>query len=480
MSTENTSITAGAQDRGVTITDLGDVSKRKPEEAAQGQQPAVADIKPEEFNELLDHVFGGAEKPKKKKEEPSPKADDAEPSPAPEPPKKNDDDEKAKQASPANQPTDQSAPTAIDQDALAQKVAQQVSATLKPAAPEPAKVTPGQDVEISEEDRRTAEVYRLMAESNPKYKGLDEQYTAFAKTEAAYRKEWEAKHPGKQFDPDAGEHVKFYEENEPAIEEDDEDDFNRAFIKAEAKLETRAEIERVKAELKRERLAEQLPQKIEQATAAAQDMLLEAVDPELKGTSLKDLAAKDELAAEIVSPAVDLTKRVVEEVERLWTPGLGYSIDLTNPLHKKILEEVGRLEQEIAENPAGLVPDGKKFAPLAEFTKMTPAQQAKHWTPWVDGAFVRAELVKTIAENTKASLTKWRKLAGVRKDSDNTPAAQSTPGQSASAAQAPAPTVAKPQAPNTKGGDDTHSNLAKGSKKPTNENEEICNILFGR
>lgn len=257
--------------------------------------------------------------------------------------------------------------------------------TIKAQQQKPAPVVEKpSEVQLSAKEQRLVAQLKKLEEINPAYKDVSTKFEEFKRKEAAYEAEWLKNHPDEDFDPDDAAHAKFYDKNEPSIDEDDLEAAKEALIAERAKKTAREEMEKEIAPIRQqqrhkevvEALAPKLTETFEKVAreAAAQ------INPEF--SSLKDLtkvADADPLAAEILGGVAGHWLPVIQVAEYAYN---GAQFDPNSAEGRRLGEVVTEIEQGLLSGGntyAELMRDGKQFATLENYSKMSKHQREKHW-----------------------------------------------------------------------------------------------------
>jgi hypothetical protein len=278
----------------------------------------------------------------------------------------------------------------VDHEALAEAVSRGVATAMAPK--EPPK-TPVKDEfeDLPEKEQRKIPVLKELEAMFPdRYKGLANNYAQNLKAVVKYQEEWEKENPDKEFDPEAEEHNGFYAKH---VVDWDEDDFAEALAEIKvkkARTELKAESDqRLTAIEKREQAREFEPQAHLEAKRVARDVFNALGDDQFKdvvdarGMVNQALAAKviaeDPMAADIIFPEVVKIERLCAESFRLHNGVTDF--DKSNPDHQFLANFATTQESEIQALPKSkqFNEDGKRFATAADFNRMTPEQQSRHY-----------------------------------------------------------------------------------------------------
>lgn len=251
-------------------------------------------------------------------------------------------------------------------------------ASAKPAS-EPA---PKAEVTLSKPDAKLHEQLKKLEEINPSYKDVSSKFIEFKKKEAAYEAEWQAKNPDDEFDPDAQEHQKFYQKNEPHIDEDDLEAAREALsderVAQRVREATEKELSPIKESKRHQEIVERLAPKLNKTFEKVARDAASQISPELG--SIKDLskvAEADPLAAQILGGVANHWLPVIQTAEFAYS---GAKFDPNSEEGVRLGEVVQAIESDYSSIPKDeRIKDGKRFATLADYSKMTAAERARHW-----------------------------------------------------------------------------------------------------
>ncbi len=325
---------------------------------------------------------------------------------------KEEKDKKAKaDAAAADKKPEGDAATKVIKMPTAAEIADSVAERMKPPVVPEIKAAP---VELSKEDRRNREVLEFMAKDEPDFERLLERFDAFIPAEKAYRQKWEKENPGETYDAGAADHEEFYKAHDPIQTEPDQEAFDRARNRFEARQEadktyTEREVRRQYNEAVKEVTA-----KLANHETVMTKELLKETDPELAKINLKELKKEDPLAAIAIKPYIGTLIAMTAEIEKAFTENLHYQITQgKNPLHDAIQQSIFEFEKELLTlPPEGQLFDGKPLAPIAEYNKMSKEDRAKHWTIWLEPKAIRALMVRNFANKVREDYDEMRAVAG--------------------------------------------------------------------
>jgi hypothetical protein len=352
--------------------------EKTPEQIAAEQQ-AAEDAK-KAPQDVINEMFAPVVTPPKKKpdEKPAPAKPAAKPAAKPTPKPK-----------PAPAKPEPAAP--IDAETLAEAVGRGVAAAMVKAEPEKPAVVTVETEGLSEDEIRQLPVLEKMEALFPdRYKNLKARYMENARAVKKYRDKWEEEHPGQDFDPESNEHDGFFAKHSVDWEDDDAVEA-RAEMRLDKRLpeltrQTQSELEQLRA---KERAREAEPAIVAQSLAADR-LVFDLVGGEFKNLLkpdntlntdvLKKIETEDPVAYEIIFPEVMRIRQHCQEILRLDRNVT--ALNPKNPMHAFILDWAARQEKEFLALPRDkqLDKQGRKFTTSLEFSKMTEAQRAKHWT----------------------------------------------------------------------------------------------------
>lgn len=315
--------------------------------------------------------------------------------------------------------------------------------------------------DLTATDRRDYEIASHLAKMDPRYKDAPRIILEHVRMADDYATNWERANPGKVFDAGDEEHNEFYAKlARPWSPEE----FTDAAIdmRAEQKAEQKA------AKLREEQGAEmagvkesqgrvELAPVVDQHFANAAMALAEQVDPALHqalGTKGWDaLSEADPVTAEVMSVTLNQMHPFIEAAVQIDDPHQRFKLDLKKPAHQQ-------WNQVVTTGEANLVgmqlEDGRVFAKRADYVKMSPDEQARHWfltqEMIVQGAVeYAAAQVKAVSAQQKERLAKM----GFARTGTPAPAGSATPATpppAAPPARPAAPAPDKPVSPSTGSG----------------------------
>jgi hypothetical protein len=311
-----------------------------------------------------------------------------------------------------------------DDDAIAEriekgfeKVAKRLEKKVEPKEQEQDReeTKPAKTSEFTPKDETKLKVFEEMAKINEDYADLPVRFKKFVKAEKEYIAAWQKKNPDEKFDASDDTHAEFYEENEPTFDNDDYID-TRAELKARESYEKLSRSENEKRE-KAER-ENRVKQSAEEASKNTADILAKKITGKDDAT-FKGIEADDEITAKYIKRAEKDLSAVVAEVYKVFSPDSTSRFDPDgNPIHGILQDRLVAYEEHFASmDPEATtkVENGraKAFATLEQFSKMKPADRAKHWTPWLDPALVVDLLSSDMARIVKADIDEdapaWQK-----------------------------------------------------------------------
>lgn len=266
------------------------------------------------------------------------------------------------------------------------------------------------ELEVPEEEQHTIKVFETMEKMYPKQKGISDRYRNALKRQQEYESAWQRDHPAEQFDPDADEHNEFFEKN--AVDYDDKAYFNAAakLMADESTKDIREEVKSNRAEIERERRLKEAEPTLQREEKKAGEQFFAALgDDDFSGivtngtvdtAKVNALFESNPAKAEIVFGAAAAVETVARAASALFS-GLE-TFNEKRSEHIAVNDAAVQIEDWMlrAAHPEDqLDQDGRQFAPIATFQKMTKAQQARHWT--VDAQAIHQVVAYNHAEMAK-------------------------------------------------------------------------------
>jgi len=419
--------------------------KAEPEKPKQTEEQKVSF---EKAMEVFGEISSGRKKPKEKVEESAKEVKDDKKTEQEQKPKKDEKqvDEKPKEESEAHKPKPKAKTQpkpVLDEARLAEIAADAGGRAAGVAIERIEKEKAKAEKEKPEEFKppkdyvQQYEAFKVMAKAKPdKYGGLVDDFKKFVKEEEDYIKQWKRDHPGEPWNGEADEHNEFYQKATPTYEDAD---LRRAEINlelGETKTQIRKEVldevqPKLKEldDLKRNETLRELQPTIASAEKSAMGSILKAIDPAYeKFTEPSELAKlKDEdpmgfdIAIQVASDALPF----VSEVTRLWKSKGAVKAEENNPLHRYIHDYASKMMDLISALPPDeQLRDGKKFSTWNNFSKLSPAEQEKHWTITDQDLIERKmldaqEIARERFVNEDKKLTSWAKRKGMTNGSVN-------------------------------------------------------------
>lgn len=332
-------------------------------------------------------------------------------------------------------------------------------------------------VELDEEDQGTYEIFNQMEKSNPdKYKGISKKFAGFVDSSKEYQKEWMAKNPDDEFDPESDEHAAFYEKNEPQYTQKDfkkaEKRVDMADVLGEVEQKYQDKIEELEDKLSRR--TESQPQARETAESAIKEMVAQ-VSPEIEKIidekGLEEAEKADPLVYDKISQAAETISTMVYEIEQNKSRNGTFTPNSRNETHKYVSDFIKGREQYVKSLPASSQTwNGKSFATNSEFNRMSNSDKQKHWT--IDSTLLKNELVKEISQTVNADIEQSRKML----ERYGVPSAGKT-AQTKKAKKSK--TVNKPASPESATQETNSPNLTTGTEEISSSEKELANLMWG-
>jgi len=332
-------------------------------------------------------------------------------------------------------------------------------------------------VELDEEDQGTYEIFSQMEKSNPdKYKGISKKFADFVESSKEYQKEWMAKNPDDEFDPESDEHAAFYEKHEPKYTQKDfkkaEKRVDMADVLGEVEQKYQEKIEELEDKLSRR--TESQPQARETAESAIKEMVAQ-VSPEMEKIidekGLEEAEKADPLVYDKISQAAETISTMVYEIEQNKSRSGIFTPNSRNETHKYVSDFIKGREQYVKSLPTSSQTwNGKSFATNSEFNRMSNADKERHWT--IDSTLLKNELVKEISQTVNADIEQSRKML----ERYGVPNAGKT-AQTKKAKKSK--TVNKPASPESAAQETNSPNLTTGTEEISSSEKELANLMWG-
>ena len=337
--------------------------------------PTLADL----ISKNLGFRTPGAAKPADKPKE-EPKADTK----AGDPPTKQADppssDKKTIVTKKKAEPVQPNALQIASEAAAAAATAAVTAAMPKTPAAQTKAESPADD--LGDDYKRDYEIAQHLAEINPLYKDAPQRILREHARVEEYARGWEARNPGKAYDPEDDEHKEFYESIERPWSADEFTDA-RADMIAERKIAAKA----AKLE-ERQRAMEEKDAKRELAHTASQTintvalLLAQHADQTAYDLIIKDkdgfakLQESDPITAEALTGELDKMAPRIATAIALDDPQRRIAYDKNDPEHDAFVRYLYEKEAQFA----GQVDDkGRLFASRSDYVKLPPEQMARRW-----------------------------------------------------------------------------------------------------
>lgn len=269
---------------------------------------------------------------------------------------------------------------------------------------------------LQDDYKRDYETAKHLAAINSLYKDAPQRILREHARVEEYARGWEARNPGKAYDPEADEHEEFYQSIERPWSAEEFTDA-RADMIAEQKMAAKS----AKLEEK-QRAIEEREAKRELTAAAGQTvntvaMLLAQNVDEAAHNVIKEpggfakLQENDPITADALVEALDALSPRIQTAIFVDDPSQRISFDAKkNPEQKAWLDYLFEKEAQYA----GQSDDrGRLFASRGEFVKLPPAQQARRWYLTVDHLISEmvADTVTEVKERIQKEREKGKKIA---------------------------------------------------------------------
>jgi hypothetical protein len=226
-----------------------------------------------------------------------------------------------------------------------------------------------------------------------------------------YAQAWEARNPGKPFDPEDDEHNEFFASiKQPYTPQE--------LRRAEASMVARAETERVAAtrdektsaelkEIKSENARLKLAPKVNSTMAQAIGFMANQMGDDivsiLNSGGAQKLQEVDPEADSAIREAIGDVSPLIQAIVEIEESGGTVEYDKKNPAHRRYFEILAAKEEEYA----GAVDErGRSCVSRAEYAQMSPAQRAQHY--FLTPENIIAEVVSEQAQKTKQRIDEER------------------------------------------------------------------------
>jgi len=308
------------------------------------------------------------------------------------------------------------------------------------------------ELELPTKDKRKLRVLQQMEEDGTVEKGFAEKTLRFWEKEAKYQEQWEAAHPGEDFDDQAEEHKAFYK-SEPLYDADEYDMSRDNLVKAEARQETEGKHTEQEKVTKRRQEFQDAQKGIAEDSQRAVMEFIEVAAPELAelmgngdGKALtkeitEKMMAKDPVVTEILQETAEELAVLTVELHRLTQFDDVWPAKISQPLtlkvsgrriypHADLLNFMRSLEGEMLQMPPEQTMRGKqrlvtnsgfnneynriaKDGTDAKAKREAVAALNANYYTLTEGDFRRG-LIATYADTAKREIEKFTKRVGHR------------------------------------------------------------------
>ena len=280
-------------------------------------------------------------------------------------------------------------PTADEREqALVDRTVRATTEAMKEFLPKPqaAPMTP-EIAALNPEDQADLEAIQYLESNKRVPAGMKQTMLKYYQDCAAYRAKWQAENPGKEFDPEEDDHKAYLLSIQPDIDLEMVDEA-REEVRIEKLVEKRVKpMEEARAA---ERTAAQITETLEKAKPVIHNdfrkslvKFIDQVSPaaleilkdkdgklDLSPEAIARLEKEDPVAKEVLDAVAGQELHpVVVELGKWDALGQHWNWDTRNPIHGRILDEIGELEQIFSKAPASVrVQNGKEFITAAGFS----------------------------------------------------------------------------------------------------------------
>lgn len=250
------------------------------------------------------------------------------------------------------------------------------------------KEAPTDEIDLKDLPRDIALEMRVLGELetlDDRHKGGKAKLTTWIKKLSSYQSKWEDEHPGERFNAADEEHNAIYDAK-PNIDPDDFEMGRVSIANKRLKNPKLEELEQENKKLKADFTEQKLTPIIANETNRAVHHILKSIDPSYTKyaesmEALAKLPEEDPIAADIMGKAVEPMIPFTQEVIRLWDGADVYKFNKDNATHQEILKFATDLEKDLLSKPESkTTQDGKAFASMADWEKMSKEERADHWS----------------------------------------------------------------------------------------------------
>jgi hypothetical protein len=254
------------------------------------------------------------------------------------------------------------------------------------------------------------------------------------------------------------------------------------YVDARAELKASEAFERKQKALEEKMSEREKKAQFEKTAKEAISDVGDALATALKGekTDLKSLASEDPVQAKYVKEAQGELENLVEELFKVFTMDPNSKkFDQNDKVHGVLYKQLQSYEDQLLQmEPQETMMGQKRFTTIDRFAKMSPDQQARHWSVFVEPKLVKDYLVQDFSAMVKAKISEdeqlWEKRVSKNSGQQNgkTPAKAQ---ESKSATQAPV--VKKTPSPSVSGGDRSATPIAPAKGAETNPLAAMANFF---
>lgn len=243
---------------------------------------------------------------------------------------------------------------------------------------------PLDDAALSDEERQELTIFKEMAESDPAFKALPNQYLTYLKKAESYQRNWEKEHPGEEFDPEADEHDKFFKTAEPKYSQ-------RDFAKAEARIEARALIAKERetnnketAALRADLAVRELEPNIRNTQIGATAEIIKTVNEDWLKTIEKDgfqkFAESNPMEADIIQAVAKNIGPFIAAAIAIDDPKGRVPINQNDPAHREWADYLTAKENALRMLPISerKTDDGRIIISRQEYASLPPNKRAAY------------------------------------------------------------------------------------------------------
>lgn len=330
-----------------------------------------------------------------------------------------------------------------------------------------------------------------------KHKGAKAKLVGWIRDLGKYQAKWQADHPGETYNSEDEEHDAIYD-RKPTI---DPDDLELGKVSMAQKRLKNPQLEKLETENRRLKadFAEQKTAPIvANETNRAVHHVLKSIDPTYvkymeSADALGKLPDEDPIAADILGQVLNPADAkgepsptgympFVREVVRLYDSNGDIPFNGQDPVHQEIINFALKMEKAVGALPMEKqVRDGRAFATMVDYDKMTKEERADHWSFAEKDNLINFRLSEAIQqahgllETEKKRMAAYEKRFGKKESAatDTAPAKEEPKPE-----KKPTKVEAEPPPPGTPGRSAVDTVTNGKPTKPTDFSQKWLNRMF--